>query len=592
MKNVKLIGWVSMLFLLFLTSCREENFDPKTTINLPQPVVFVESTVTGQVIDENNDPVSAVSIKLGDKEIMTDEHGFFKFSKMNMNKNGTHITANKFGYFFNSKMLNPALGNKSFVLFQMLDKVNIGSFNTADGGELSTTDGASVTFGANAIMYENGAPYTGMVEVSAKWLDPTHAQIADRMPGDLRAINTEEELVQLATYGMLVVELEAPNGSALQLSEGATATISLPVPEAILSAAPGTIPLWSFDEATGYWLEESSASLQGDKYIGDVSHFSYWNCDEPFLVVEMEGSLINNDGDPVQYIKVSIGNDNVGVRHAWTDSDGKIYGKIPKNEALTITVIDQCNTEIFTDNIGPFSADIVLDPITILNLIEAGLSGTLLKCDGTPVTNGYAFIKGNVYDIFLPTDENGFFEKQSAVLCEIQDMVIRGYDLDIPLTSEPTTFSIPSTGGYIEIGDIEVCDVITEIVHIEIPDLGYSNDLFIYTASDLTAAGGGILIIVHVDSLLLSMEIDITSMATGNADMLLFTFQDYENPDTQELYFLCQSTGGAFDCPSHEVTKNEGSAGLLTGSFNREFGTEQSGGTTYQFTVEYNVILQ
>ena len=591
MRHVKLIGWASMLFLLFLTSCREENIDPKTTINLPEPVVLVSSTVTGQVIDENNDPVTDVSMKIGDEEVLTDENGFFEFSNMNMNKNGTHITANKFGYFFNSKMVNPALGNESFVLFQMLDKVNVGSFNTADGGELATADGASVTFGANAIMYENGAPYTGMVEVSAKWLDPTHTQIADRMPGDLRAIDTEEELVQLATYGMLVVELEAPNGSALQLSEGTTATISLPVPEAILSLAPGTIPLWSFDETTGYWVEESSATLQGNKYIGDVSHFSYWNCDAPFPVVEMEGSVVDSDGNPVQNIRVAIGNDNVGVRYAWTDSDGKVYGKLPKDEALTITVIDQCNNEIYTDNIGPFSADVILDPITIPNLIEASFSGTLLKCDGTPVTNGYAFINGDIFDVFLETDENGFFS-QETYLCDTEDIELRGFDLDVPLTSDPVTVSIPASGGNVDLGDITVCNAITEIITISIPELNYTNEIFIYNASDNTASGEGIVINGESDSLYMFMQIDLALLETGTVDMFSFNFSDYNDPSTQGLFLYCQgSTGGQDSCPTNDVTTNDGSGGLLTGSFTGEIAAEQQGGGTYEMTVTYNVIL-
>jgi hypothetical protein len=35
--------------------------------------------------------------------------------------------------------------------------------------------------------------------------------------------------------------------------------------------------LWSFDEAKGLWKEEGQAIKTGSNYVGDVSHFSFWN---------------------------------------------------------------------------------------------------------------------------------------------------------------------------------------------------------------------------------------------------------------------------------------------------------------------------
>ena len=46
-----------------------------------------------------------------------------------------------------------------------------------------------------------------------------------------------------------------------------------------MSTAPATIPLWSFNETTGIWQEEGSATKVRNAYVGNVSHFSWWNCD-------------------------------------------------------------------------------------------------------------------------------------------------------------------------------------------------------------------------------------------------------------------------------------------------------------------------
>ncbi len=598
MKHVKLIGWASMLFLLFLTSCRENNIDPVTTVILPEPVVLVESSVKGQVIDENQNPLASVSISIGDTEVMTDENGFFVIQNENMNKNGTHITANKFGYFFNSKMINPSLGQESFVLFQMLEKTNVGSFNTANGGQFKTSNGdqeASVTFGANSIMYENGTPYSGTVEVSAKWLDPTHDLISARMPGDLIAIDTENELVQLATYGMVVVELEAPNGTPLQIAEGNTATISLPVPAEILNQAPNTIPLWSFDEETGYWVEESSATLDGNMYTGEVSHFSYWNCDAPFPVVEFEASVVLENGNPVVSTLVAIGNDNVGVRYAYTDSEGKVYGKVPKDETLTITVLDQCQTELYSAEIGPYAMAVVLDPIVVTTLEESSITGSLVKCDGSPVTNGYAFIQGPVFDIYLEVDDAGNFDSD-ILLCAGFDGTFKGFDLDVPLTSGPVSVSIPTNGGAVDVGEIEVCNAITEIVRVIVPDFGYDETYFIYSASDNTPSGEGVILNVQgggTDSAFLYMQIEVDPLQTGSVQISYFSFMDAENPDIQDQFFFCQGSTGDFACPEFDVITNEGSGGVFEGTVTGDFSVEQNvPGTTHEITVEVNVILE
>lgn len=595
MKHVKLIGWASMLFLLFLTSCRKDNIDPITTTILPEPVVLVESSLAGQVIDENNEAMASVSVKMGDVEVTTDENGFFFFENENMNKNGTHITANKFGYFFNSKMINPELGKKSFVVFQMLEKTNIGSFNTADGGEFKTNNGsdeAFVTFGTNSIMYENGTAYTGTVQVAAKWLDPTHDLISARMPGDLRAIDTEDELVQLATYGMIVVELEAPNGTPLQISEGKTATISLPVPAEILNQAPNTIPLWSFDEETGYWIEESSATLDGNRYVGEVSHFSYWNCDAPFPVVEFEASVVLDNGNPVTNTLVSIGNDNVGVRFAYTNSEGKVFGKIPKDEALTIAVVDQCQNDIYTADIGPYSMDVVLAPIVVTTLSESSISGTLLKCDGSPVTNGYAFINGPIWDLYLETDENGDFQSD-FLLCDQFDGTLKGFDVDVPLTSDPVSFTIPTGGGDVALGDIDVCNTITEIVRVIIPDFSYDESFFMYTASENTASGEGIALSVQgTDSVYLYMQINSDPLETGLVEISYLNFFDGDFPGLEDKYFFCQGSTGDFACPEFTIDTNDGSGGAFEGSVTGEFSVEQNTpGDTYEITVEVSVVL-
>ena len=64
-------------------------------------------------------------------------------------------------------------------------------------------------------------------------------------------------------------------GQKLNLKEGHTAEIVVQIDDSQLATAPNTITLWHFDEEKGYWKEDGVATKVGNKYVGEVSHFSW-----------------------------------------------------------------------------------------------------------------------------------------------------------------------------------------------------------------------------------------------------------------------------------------------------------------------------
>jgi len=149
--------------------------------------------------------------------------------------------------------------------------------------------GAQIEFKANSIVNENGTPYDGPVNVSAHYYDPGDFEIPLTMPGDLRGISKDGLEVQLATFGMMAIEIKDDNQNLLQIAEGQTAKLVFPLEGAFESQAASQIPLWSLDEETGIWIEEGIATLESGSYVAHVEHFSFWNCDEPFPLVEISG---------------------------------------------------------------------------------------------------------------------------------------------------------------------------------------------------------------------------------------------------------------------------------------------------------------
>jgi hypothetical protein len=114
------------------------------------------------------------------------------------------------------------------------------------------------------------------------------------------------------------------------------------IPDKQLSTAPATIPLWYFDEDKGVWQEEGSATKQGNKYIGTVSHFTDWNCDEPEETALVIGRLIDCHGDPgwghLEFGQV--GSDESGGSQETKQSDGSFAKRVPANTPITIVIYD------------------------------------------------------------------------------------------------------------------------------------------------------------------------------------------------------------------------------------------------------------
>ena len=361
MKRINPLIFLCLGLILSISSCEDDQFENDNAD--PSTVTLVTSSVRGVITNENDEPLSGVLVKIGTVEVETDVNGIFRVQDRKFDQNGTVISASRLGYYEGIKIFNPSEGKESFVALQLLIKQKVGAFLASSGGVVSTDDGVSIEFEKNSIVLEDNTTYDGEVTVFAKWIDPTGDLLYEQMPGNLGGIDAEGNPVQLATYGMVAVELESSTGSSLQLIDGESAILTMPVPSEILGLAPPTIPLWSMDETTGNWVEESTATLQGDKYVGEVSHFSFWNCDAPFPLIELEGKIIDSEGNPLVWTKITIYNDAVGVGSAYSNENGVFKGYVPANLALTLLVHSQCLEPIYETVIGPFSSDVVVEPI-------------------------------------------------------------------------------------------------------------------------------------------------------------------------------------------------------------------------------------
>jgi hypothetical protein len=438
---------------------------------------------TGQILDENNNPVSNVAITVANKSATTDVNGVFIINNATVRDKFAFVTAKKAGYLDGSRSLVPTNGMNN-VKITLLSGTIVGTVNSGATGSVSLSNGSKVTFDGN-FKTENGQAYSGVVSVIMKHLDPTDATTFDKMPGMLLAQNASGEERVLESYGMMNIELRGAASQKLQLST--TAQIEMPIATSQLSASPTTIPLWHFDETLGYWKEEGAATKQGTKYVGTVSHFSWWNCDAQFPTVRLSVTVVNSNGTPLANVRVGIRRaTNSYTVNGTTNTQGQVSGLVPANESLTMVVFDSCGNIVSTTNIGPFAVATTLPNLVIPNsTIQSTLvQGNLLKCDGTNATNGYVLMRyGNQNQIATVT--NGAFSF-TMLVCSATNtgFSLQGFDYDNLQTTNSInfTFTSPTTN----VGNITACNSISEFISYRID----SNPVT-YIIANINASGRG-----------------------------------------------------------------------------------------------------
>ncbi len=447
--------------ILFFSNCQREIDVPVDTTgnNVVNDNIMVVASVRGTVVDENNQPVSGATVTAGVSTTTTDTYGIFKFKNINLSKENGYVKVNKPGYFTGSKSFVTTTGVTHNIRLKLLPKLLSGTFNAATGGSVSINGGGKLVMPAAGVADASGNAFTGTVNVSMTWIDPSASNLPEIMVGDLRGITTSGEERGLQTFGMLGVELTSSTGLPLNIASGKTAELTFPIPASMAGNAPATIDLWHFDETKGRWKQEGTATKTGTNYIAQVSHFSFWNCDAPFPLITLCMSFVNaSNNQPLINTQIRIVRANGLAGYGWTDSTGSLCGKVPKNETLTLQVIDQCNNVVYSQNIGPFSANASLATISVAIPAANSLTftGTITNCAGNNVASGSAVIYTNGAFSYNVPVTNGTF---TATIIRCSNTPINYSIIGIDFTAMQQSVPVGGTAstGTVNVGTIQAC---------------------------------------------------------------------------------------------------------------------------------------
>ncbi|MEM1214689.1 MAG: carboxypeptidase-like regulatory domain-containing protein [Bacteroidota bacterium] len=566
--------WVLAALPLLLVSCREDMDEITTTqTGVPQPNVIVTASLIGQVVDENNTPLPGVLVRLASEVTTTDENGRYVFANTSMNAKGTYVTATRAGYFPGSDRLYPSLDSRNANVIQLLPRNVAGTIGN-DGGDVNV-DGATITFPGDAFAYPSGLAYNGEVRVYAAWLDPTAPDLGEFMPGGLYGLDDDGNLVTMTSFGMLAVELEDASGNEVELASGVKATLNFPVPDRLLSGATAEIPLWYFDEQDGIWIEEGAATLENGVYVGEVSHFTFWNVDYPYgtETVDLAGCVSYGSGAGAAYLNftISVGTDSTfSIVWGTTDIAGNFYGPVPTGENLTINFTDPCGSSN-SISLGTFTEDTELaECIVVPALAETTINGQLVDCNGEGISFGIVEVDGpGWYSPDLLTDENGNFSYTTSICAEDTEITITGVDWDNLVTSDPQTVTATS-GQTVELGTVTACD--NPLEEYVVNDAGGAVTTFVspaFTQDSLSGLLGWNIRGVQEDDMsqyIVNITLENIEVGTYSGEGVRYNYRytNFMTPTDVDTALDCLNPCGSITV---NVTANGGPGGFLEGNY-------------------------
>ncbi len=288
---------------------------------------------TGQVKDFNTGKgLANVKVSLGNSTTTTDSNGFYTFSGLSPVKEAI-VTFVKEGYLIGSTKIEiKSLSEKHTVSPNYLEYALYASdyhYKTEEN-----IDSSRVFVDTSSLVDSKGNTYSGSAFVDLTILDSTEKAFLPTFPEAFKGINSNGDLVQFISFGLISIDIKDDSGNTLHLSDNDIATLVFHVPS---SEKEETIPLWYYDKSKRSWIEEGYAQLQDDgTYKGEVSHLGTWSInkvidDAPAVYTDR---ILYPDGTPVQNLRIYAVGKNWITADLSTDENGVFKIEVVPGEAF------------------------------------------------------------------------------------------------------------------------------------------------------------------------------------------------------------------------------------------------------------------
>jgi hypothetical protein len=302
------------------------------------PTVIFSGTVT----ETGGRPLSGADVTVNKQSGSTNAQGFF-FLQLPAESPQYLLNIHKTGYALFSRVLFNEIEGAKYSLAQAA------SFPLRAGERLSVTQpstptlpGAQIEAAPNAFVDSAGRAPTESLVVYVSTLDLSDP--AGRMPGNFAGVDSPSSKVRLTSYGGVDVEIRDGSGNRYNLAPGKTATVRIPVDPAALNARkpPASVALWEYDPEQGIWIQQGTASLNGQYYEATVRHFSAINV----AVAANDAACMRLHYDPGTvnfpfglHITIPLNNGaDVTVTNTVASSATDLIAELPPNEPIVLQI--------------------------------------------------------------------------------------------------------------------------------------------------------------------------------------------------------------------------------------------------------------
>jgi len=311
------LTWAAVSCALLLSACVSEPREPVDLGETGGDPRALPGSIHGVVRTPGGSFVPGVSVGFGDREATTDSRGFFQIPGVDPGPGV--IKASREGWSSTQRAVDVPSDAVTQVELHLLF-MSHGSIEVAEPGPAAVVDegGVRVEFVKGTFTDDDGVAVQGPIDVAIALINDSDAMHA--APGDMLAADGGDPF-PLESYGMVEVVLTA-GGAPVTFSGSALLSYPLVADHGFADGDP--IPLWSFDEPSNLWLAEGEGVVDNDRFVAEVSHFTWWNADKPLLETTcVSGVLSMPNGSPAIGFTVNgTGLDHLGASSTITGLDG------------------------------------------------------------------------------------------------------------------------------------------------------------------------------------------------------------------------------------------------------------------------------
>jgi len=371
-----------------LGACNSDSSKDESVVGASPVEETTKSSVTGYLKDYyTNTALVQKSVQLSINGVvvdstMSDENGAFELQFLDtLIFDNAIISSDAVGYTEVSKRItNNETSAENNLYLPPIHAEAV--FSASENSELQVNGEKLVSIEANSFVDANGEFVTGQITSELFIIDPTND--IDLMPGEMITASATDPSaeVPIESFGAITATFTTEAGETVQLAEGKTAEIRIPVSG---ENPPATIPLYYYDNIDGIWVEEGTAALTNiegtNYYVGNVSHFTTWNADIVYETVLIGGCVVDTEGVAISSARISTeGLDYNGRATAYSDVQGNfsIAARIDSQVFVSANTGQQSRTlTVATDDQNvSINECLVLDNATSKIELKWGISPT------------------------------------------------------------------------------------------------------------------------------------------------------------------------------------------------------------------------